>query len=183
MKSKVFKITILSKEENFRSKKYGRSDIEYTISEWSLNKDYQVEFINPRTVKSLSGDNNSSVWEVNDTVTFNFQYEDDDISPILFERLDETALEWLTRKKNITKNWDKGKIENTQFYTKLISETEKRYVSYKELLEELHKNKNLYNLEDFEWYKTHLKEMKNFEEKLLKSLVKEWTEIKMNNGY
>ena len=64
----------------------------------------------------------------------------------------------------------------------LINHSEKRFIEYKELLSQLFKDKKLYQAEDFEWLRIHLKEMKTIEEKSLKSLVNEWTEIKQNNG-
>lgn len=73
-------------------------------------------------------------------------------------------------------------IDLRAHFSYLISRTETRYVSYKKLLENLFKEKKMYENKDFEWLRTHFREMKNFEERILKSLVNEWTEIKQDNG-
>lgn len=61
--------------------------------------------------------------------------------------------------------------EKDRLYLKfIIRKTEERFLSYKKLLEDAFKSKI-----DSEWYKEHLREMKNYEEHSLKVLNTEMT--------
>lgn len=55
----------------------------------------------------------------------------------------------------------------------LIKNTEARYINYSKLLEELFKEKSLYLIDEFNSYRLLLKDNRNIEELLLKSLLKE----------
>ena len=58
----------------------------------------------------------------------------------------------------------------------LIKNTEERIFCYKKLLEDVFKNKINYSTDEFTiWYKTILRENKNFEEFILKSIIEEKT--------
>ena len=56
------------------------------------------------------------------------------------------------------------------FLKYLIKNTETRYIEYTKMLADLFKNKALYDVESFDWYKENLRDGKNSEEKTLKSL-------------
>lgn len=71
-----------------------------------------------------------------------------------------------------------------------IKFTEERYISYKQMLETLFKDKTVYEPGDWRieftvWFKEHLREMKNHEEGNLKKLHIEYQHIKegMNLPY
>jgi len=68
-------------------------------------------------------------------------------------------------------------------YSILIRNSETRFISYKQLLNDLFKSKKLYREDDFEWMRIFLRDLKNIEERFLKMLINEWTEIKQDNGY
>lgn len=166
MKSKTVKVSILSKYND---------DIEFVIWDWILNNECHVNFINEQHFKIKD----TFDLLVGDSILFNFSYENE----IKIPEIIDTAIDWFIRKNKIRTNWEKGKIENEKYYSSLISNTEKRYVSYKKQIADLYKNKNIIVPEDFDWFMNSLKESKNFEEKLLKSLIKEWTEMKIDYGY
>lgn len=69
--------------------------------------------------------------------------------------------------------------ELKEHYSTLITHHEQRFISYKKLLAELYKERDLYDIESS---RVHFKEMKNIEEKFWKALVTEWTEVKQNYG-
>lgn len=52
----------------------------------------------------------------------------------------------------------------------LIKFSEERYISYKKMLEDSHKDKNKYDSNDFVWLKDHIRDLKNREEGFLKNL-------------
>ena len=54
----------------------------------------------------------------------------------------------------------------------LIKNTEERLISYKILLEDVGRNKTIFNL-DNEWYKNDIRDFKNFEQQWLKKLSEE----------
>jgi len=60
--------------------------------------------------------------------------------------------------------------KDRQYLKFIIRKTEERFLSYKKLLEDAFKSKI-----DLEWYKEHLREMKNYEEHSLKVLNAEMT--------
>lgn len=70
-----------------------------------------------------------------------------------------------------------------QHFSTLISNSERRFIDYKQMLGDLFKEKKLYQPDDFEWMRLHLRDLKNIEEHFLKSLIHEWTEIKADYGY
>jgi|APSaa5957512576_1039674.scaffolds.fasta_scaffold03793_6 hypothetical protein len=70
-----------------------------------------------------------------------------------------------------------------QHFACLIRNSERRFIDYKQMLGELFKEKKLYQPDDFEWMRLHLRELKNNEERFWKSVVNEWTELKQNYGY
>jgi len=59
----------------------------------------------------------------------------------------------------------------------LIKNSEERFISYKKLLEELNKNKNIFIVDDkfVIWYKNFVRDCKNDEQIWLKKLIKEKT--------
>jgi len=70
-----------------------------------------------------------------------------------------------------------------QYFAPLIVKSERRFIDYKQMLGNLFKEKKLYQPDDFEWMRLHLRDLKNMEEQFLKSLIREWTEIKADYGY
>jgi len=62
-----------------------------------------------------------------------------------------------------------------KFISKLINNSQERFVWYKNQLQEVHKHKDLYP----EWYKEYLRDCKNSESSWLKSLQEEsyWINI------
>lgn len=68
-------------------------------------------------------------------------------------------------------------LKNNMELKQYIRNTEERFKSYKTLLEEVNKDKIHFpaNNPFVEWYKTLLRENKNFEQTLLKKLVEEKT--------
>lgn len=58
------------------------------------------------------------------------------------------------------------------FLKGIIKNTEERYISYKKMLEDLFKNKAIFdpNESSVSWYKDFLRESKNYEESLLGKL-------------
>jgi hypothetical protein len=66
--------------------------------------------------------------------------------------------------------------------TSLIKNAEERVLSYKQLLEEVSRNKKIFSGEDdlIVWFKNLLREAKNFEQNRLKDLVEEKTYL--NSG-
>ena len=54
---------------------------------------------------------------------------------------------------------------------KFIGSAESRIKDYNQMMGDLHRNKNLYNEDDFNWYKDTLRYWKNLEETELKKLI------------
>ncbi len=65
--------------------------------------------------------------------------------------------------------------DSSQHLKTMIKNCESRLVHWKLMLEDIHKNKDkaLVNDEFMEWYKEFLRDMKNFDQILLKELVEE----------
>jgi hypothetical protein len=60
-------------------------------------------------------------------------------------------------------------MDHRKFLGGLINNTQQRFVWYKEQLQEVYKNRDLYP----DWYKEYLREMRNYEEHMLKTLQEE----------
>jgi len=69
-----------------------------------------------------------------------------------------------------------------EHYTTIIRNAESRFISYKKLLGGLFKDTKLYAPDDFEWMRTYLRDLKNDDERFLKMMIREWSEIKQSIG-